>query len=357
MTLLVPTRNRPGFVTRLLHYYAGLGFRGHIAVGDSSDPEPAEQTRAAVAMLRDRLNLSYREYPGNNNAKVMQDLLQWVSTPYAALLPDDDFLVPRGLDRCAEFLERNPAYSAAHGLGVTFVLEPDGPHGRLRHVGRYWQRPVEGSSGAQRLLDHLGNYSVTLFSVHRTEDMRLMYREVTAVHDVAFATELLPCCLSVIRGRIGELDCLYLARQIHAEQYRHLDLFDWIASPQWHTSYAVFRDRLAEALAQQDGIGIEEAQETVKQAVWSYLARMLTAKWQARYAPPPGQPIARLRGVLRRIPAMRAAWHSLRALVAGSGAEVSLETLLRPSSRYHADFLPICRAAAVPPESSSWSAA
>jgi hypothetical protein len=97
--------------------------------------------------------------------------------------------------------------------------------------------------------------------------------------------ELLSCCLSIIRGKAKELDCLYLIRQAHDERLFVPDAYDWITSPDWLPSYQIFCDCLMEELAQQDGISVDEAPGEVKGAFWSYLARALTGKWEQRYAP------------------------------------------------------------------------
>lgn len=346
ITLLIPTMNRSDFLIRLLRYYRDIGFQGRICVGDSSEEIHTTRTRREIGALNGKLNIFYREYPGLDNNECAGDLLESVSTPYAVLLSDDDFLVPGSLERCAMFLESHPEYSAAHGLAGTFSLKSSGAYGAFQWVESYWQRPIEGENGMQRLLDHLGNYSVTLFSVHRTDQMRAMYRNVSPVSDQAFA-EMLLCSLSVIQGKVRELDCLYLVRQAHDRMYSRSglsDVYDWITNPDWLLSYQIFRDCLAGELARQDGISVEEAREVVKQAFWSCLAQSLTKKWHGRYTPN-----SRLREAARRVPGLRRIWRKVRSFIPGKENEMTLSALLRSSSPYHADFVPIYWAITTPP--------
>ena len=50
-------------------------------------------------------------------------MLENVQTPYATLLPDDDFQVPRALGECVRFLDAHSDYNSAHGKAITFSLQ------------------------------------------------------------------------------------------------------------------------------------------------------------------------------------------------------------------------------------------
>lgn len=344
ITLLVPTMNRSDFLIRMLRYYDDIGFEGCICIGDSSSPEHVERTKRVIETLRGRLNIIYQEYPDPNPAVCLKRLLDFVSTPYAAFVGDDDFLVPNALNQCAKFLGEHPDYVAAHGMGIAIGLNSKGLYGQIVRCGHYRQPVIEAESASQRLDDHLSHYSVTLFSVHRIESWRSMYRDVHLLKDKSFGAELLPCCKSVILGKSKELDCLYVVRQSHAQQYRLLGMYDWITSPEWHSSYLVFRDSLVEALTLEDNISIEKAQKVVKQAFWSYLAM-----WSSRQSGSWRVSRSRWRQVAGTIPGVRRIWQLLRSLRPKQHSELSLSALLRPSSPYHADFMPVYKALTTPP--------
>lgn len=351
ITLLVPTMNRSEFVIRLLHYYNEAGFKGCICVGDSSDAEHVERARRAIKALQGKLNIVYQEYPHFNNAECIERLLDFVPTPYAALVPDDDFLVPTALEQCVMFLERHPDYSAAHGVAAFVAVQSNEAHSRVVGGGRYRQPVIGAKSASHRLLEHLSNYSVTLFSVHRLESWREMYRDSSLLADRAFVQELLPCCISVILGKVKDLDCLYLIRQDHAGRYLSPVIYDWVTSPNWLPSYEIFRDRLSEELARQDGISGDQAREVVKEAFWSYLARSLNQKWEGRYGQAGADYRQRLRRAARGIPGLRRAWSGFRSFLPGDNNQMSLQALLRRSSPYHDDFMPIYRAITMRPTS------
>jgi glycosyltransferase domain-containing protein len=362
--------NRSEFLIRLLRYYRDLNFQGCICIGDSSDTSHVERTKEAIKALQGKLNIIYREYPTFNQRESMEQLLDIVPTPYAASIGDDDFLVPSSLEQCVRFLDSHLDYSAAHGVGGLITLDSNGAHGRIEGASYYRQPVIEAESASLRLANHLSNYSVTAFSVHRIETYRAMYRAASLPADKFFGGELLPLCLSVVHGKVKEVDCLYLVRQVYNPRYPLLegrernasessvplnvsattypDIFGWMTSLDWLPSYEVFRDYLAEELARQDGISVDAAQEVVKQAFWSYLANGLINKWKGRYAQNGSGPRSHARATARRIPALRWTWRNVRSFFPGEDNRMSLQALLRPSSPYHSDFMPVYRAVTTP---------
>jgi glycosyltransferase domain-containing protein len=350
ITLLVPTLNRPDFVLRLLRYYNNLNFQGCICIGDSSQSDNLEKTKRAIQMYKGKINIIFRECPGMNGAQCIQQLLNLVSTPYAALLPDDDLLIPAALYRCVSYLKGHPEYTSAHGRAILVGLNSKGVYGKVAWVDRYRLPVIEADSASQRLLDHLSDYSVTLFGVHRIDSWRVMYQNVSLLKDATFALEFLPCCLSVIQGKIKELDCLYLLRQIHKQRYLLPEKKDWVADPEWQKSYKLFCDILAREIMLRDNIGLEQAQKTVEQAFSAYLEQRL-----AGY-PPNRTGLFRLRQVAGIIPGAFEVWRSLQNVIFKQRVSAPLlKELLNPSSPYHQDFMPIYRALTRIPDNSDIS--
>lgn len=349
LTLFIPTKNRSEFLIRLLHYYRALEFRGTICIGDASDAWHAERIINTIRSMGGKLRVEYQGYPGLIYRACFKKLVESVSTPYAAFIMDDDFLVPQSLEQCVRFLENHSDYNAAHGIGSMFGLDCRGPYGRLKWVGHYPLRAIEAETACQRLFDYLTNPFVTVFSVQRTETWRAMCRDVILQADWSFADELLPCCLSVIHGKVKQLICFYLAFQDHDQRVPRRDLFDTVVRPAWSSSYQIFRDCLAEELVRKDGISVEGARAAVKQAYWLRLARGLTEKWEQRYASRTGDSGSWLRKSARRIPGLTRVWRATRSWTRRNEDEISLPALLRPSSRYHTEFMPIYQAVTHPP--------
>jgi glycosyltransferase domain-containing protein len=341
ITLLVPTMNRSDFLIRLLRYYNEIHFKGCICIGDSSNPEHIEKTKKEIETLKGKLNIVYQEYPDLKATECLNLLIDLVSSPYAVLLADDDFLVPSALNKCVMFLERNRDYAAARGLGIAIELGYYGAYGPVVKCNLNRKHPQEAESASQRLVDHMSNYTVILLAVHRIESLRAIFRDLHSLKDNPFG-ELLSCCISVILGKSKELDCLFLVSQDHAQRYLNPDMYDWITSPVWYPSYLVFRDSLVEFLTLQDTISIVEAQKVVKQAFWAYLVMFLSRQY-------PEGPQPRWRQVAATIPGARCMWQFLHSMRPKKHSVFSLPALLKQSSPYHADFMPVYKALTTPP--------
>ena len=325
-------------------YYQRAGFEGWIYIGDSSDGDDLTKTKEVVQQHKANLNLIHDEYPGLSNSHCIARMLNSVPTKYAALLPDDDFLVPNGLRDCIDFLEGHSDYTAAHGVAFVYSLTGGDVYGRMGPSGAYKLRSIEDNTGSERIKAHLADYSVTLFCVHSTETWREMYRKVPSVSDPAFADELLPTSTAVIRGKVKALDCLYLARQTHPGRYQHLDLYDWILNPRWHESYKVFRDWTVDQLAFSDQIDVDTARAVMKEATWNYLANQLRVRYFSSQGSGSNRQHSTIRNTLRKSPTPRAAWQITRSFLPGLDRRLSRQALMRRTSRYHADFMPIYEA-------------
>ena len=350
VTLLVPTKNRPDFLNRLLTYYKDVGFTGRICIADGSDPGYLEENRRVVAQIQGAIDIFHQELPGITVGSCLGRLLEWVDTPYVAFTADDDFLVPSGLQACAAFLDTHEDYSAAHGVGAMVSLQEAGASGRVAWAVPFRQPVIEEETASIRLRQHMNNYAVSLFSVHRVETWRQMFTDSELMPDPAFG-ELLPCCLSVISGKVIQLDHLYLVRQAHDQRFKTADLAQWSAHPRFQSWRQLFSRHVAEKMAEQDGTSEERAQELANQALMSYLANGLSQRQQGHNNDRSDDVRHHLRNVARATPGVQKAWRTIRSYLPGEGNRMSLQALLRSSSPYHADFIPVYRALTTAPDS------
>lgn len=367
VTIVIPTHNRAAFLGRLLQYYWSVRTASPILVADSSTCSQGAEVGAQVASYEKRLNIAHEHFPDGILAKV-RDALSLVRTSYAVLAADDDFFVPRSLEQGVQYLESHPDYSIVHGEAAKFAVEPGASErGRIVKVRRYRQRSIELSTGSERLADHLGNYTTTWYSLGRTHQLLENFTTLVA-SDLGKAEfgELLPSCLSLVQGKSKKLTGLYMLRQAHSGSgsSSNPDTLEWLADVSWPDQYERFRDCLAEALIDQDGVTLDEARSGAKSAFWTYLAQRLASQRQIL-----GSRAASVRlprRVLRRVPGLRRGWRATRrALVlrrAGhaSGAkasELSLSSLLSGTSPYSDDFLPMYRATLLSSEAARSKAA
>ena len=334
----------------MLRAYEIQNLKAHIVIADASHEQESAAVKVAVERAARQLDVDYRPYPQDLpfHQRVL-DAVGSVPTDFAVLGADDDIFTSAGLHSAAEFLQADPGYSAAHGLALVFEVEPGPAYGKPQRTAHYTQRGIELSTGALRLTDHLSKYTTTWYSMQRTQQLCANFRKA-GPFDPDYFMELLPSCLSVIQGKTKKMDRLYMLRQVHRltdreKQQRHdrgLSVFDWITEPNFALLYRRFENSLSEELSLRDGISRDSAIDVVKNAFWRHLARQLSNKWQQRYGPGSvSSPKSRLSGLVPGLPQI---WQQGRSLLKGEQNQMLLPALLRASSPYHQDFMPIYRA-------------
>ena len=341
VSIVIPTMNRPRLLLRLVQYLDALSFQGKILIGDSSDETTFMESARALEAFRGRLDISHAGLKGHSVAAAVKALNERVSTKYVCLVADDDFLVPTTIAKCIEFLEVHPDYVAAHGGGV--LIASTGDADVIHWVEGYRQTIAIEDTARSRLNRHLEQYSVSLFSVHRVGAWCRMFKDIPSPAelpqccDKSFVDELLPCCLSVVYGKVGQVDGLYLIRQAHGGRYLLPTWFSWLSSATWQPSYVYFRDHLAQAMSLQDNISVSDAEYAVDLSFSAYIRHCVAADEGKTPA---------IRGVARRFVAFRTIWRllmKLRDRIQPDG-RLTLGSLLNPSSSYFRDFVPVFQA-------------
>ena len=348
LTLCIPTKNRSEFLSRLLHYYANTNYQHWIFIGDASNATHYKATQQTIKSLEDRLKVRHFEQTGMDVAQSFDSFAHLISTPFSAACADDDFILTQGIEKCIRFMEDNPDYSAAHGKGIAFSLNQSGPYGKIRQVHFYPQTIQNAKTGKERLFNVFNiSASPVVLSVHRTKDWRDMWGAFTGSRQGFIFEELVPSGISVIRGKVKELDNLYLVRQGHDAQYPQENIFDWVTNPDWQSTYSIMRDKFIIELMQQDGIIEAEAREAVKNAFWPFLARIIRDRLPRDLKiAESGSRVRAFYWTTRRrlgqnIPALKTIYIKMISLIQihlHREKDFNLNALLNPSSKYHENF-------------------
>ncbi|MDD5302484.1 MAG: TIGR00180 family glycosyltransferase [Elusimicrobia bacterium] len=256
LTLVVPLRGRTRYTRRWLAYADSERLPFRILLADGSAEEDAQAHRdMARPEAWPRLRLEYRRYPEDAGlpqfwAK-LADALGRVSTPFAALVDNDDFSIASGLERCVAFLRKNPGHSACGGLVAGMSLGAGGP--------RFEPRPSPGNlddgSAAERLRRHFQAYQVTWYDPARQGHLAGVFAELAkrGLRDF-FLAELLASQLLAARGPIRKLPDLMLVRQYDVPgaasgSMRQGGPLDRMLAPTWSEDFGRFTDALVEALS------------------------------------------------------------------------------------------------------------
>lgn len=338
LTIVVPTLGRPELLVRLIRYYDSLGFKGKIVIGDGSTLADYERANQALRPYADRVHIQHLHLPGSSVSDAVHMANAHIDTKYACLVGDDDFIVPKTAEACIRFLEAHADYVAAHGLGV-LIGGPDGKSNVVEHAHFYPQTIREEASAIERLSAHLNNYSVSLFSVHKIDTWRRMFSaatdasEGTRCEDKTFSAELLPCCLSVSLGKIGQVEGLYLVRQVHSKRYILPSWFCWLSGERWQPSFIHFRSQIGKAITDLDSLPVSDAFLVVDSAFSGYLKRYISRREQANK-------VGGLKSAIAKLPFARNIFRRIRALspAANSAGSISFAGLKRASSPFCHDF-------------------
>jgi len=359
ISILIPTMNRSDFLIRALYYYSKVGFKGFICIGDSSNQQHSEKIKYAIKNLKEKINIIYRYFPKSayiHGGMVMKELIELAPTPYAVFAGDDDFLIPNGLERCVNFLENHPEYTAAHGIRVAVRLKSSGAFGNLESANFVPQPMLEHETATERWAGYMRNAISTQYSVHRTETWRRMYRDVASVPIQYLGPELLPCSMSSILGKIKGLDCLSVVFQKNENR-----IFDWnkqsmynlISHPDWSASIQTMRNCIVDVLSEKDCISIKEAKQIFDREFWHHVMLILQKQYWEKYREFNSREIFIM--ALKRFPYLfslaKHLWKKRSKPKIHYKYEnlISLKWLLNPASSFYTDFKIVYEEITTPP--------
>ena len=356
LTVVIPTKNRPDFLSRLLHYYADTRSPYSILIGDSSDPEILEETQSVIQDFRGTLQVNHRSYPTYEGypsdlglTETLSDLLEHVATKYVVLVADDDVVIPDAIAEAVRFLELHSDYSAVHGKAALCGLSGR-VQGDVKWIQPYPMPQITGLTALERLRSHFRTGRPTEFSVKVTQQMRRHWQMRRALGMNNRFGELLVSCLGVIQGKVHHMDRLYMVRQGHpGMRSRNPAIEELITNPAWSEQYVRFRDTLTEELMRWDGIPPDQAKDEIQRGFFYYMVKIMLKKGPA-YLQGMEDPSSLAsqsplwRRLAQRSPVARRQWQRVRSmLLPGEVHRMTLPALLRAGSPTREDFVPVYR--------------
>ncbi len=277
LTIVLPTINKARFVKRLVIWLADKNFQGTLLVGDSStNPNEAADTYTALAAAERNFRTAYHAFPGLDGTQTTQLLSHKISTPYCTYLGDDDYLCPDAANECIHYLELHEGYVGAHGHAFSIEVSSNSADKKAITALEYYPlTTLRDESSERRYLEHMQQYTVTLFCVVRSEVFKRAFKDVHFILDRAFSGELLPCAKMVIDGRFAQLDNFFLVRQSHEQRNFLPDNFDWIVGADWRASWLKYNELLIDHLVRQAGMQHESASWIVKTGMAAYIKQQM----------------------------------------------------------------------------------
>jgi glycosyltransferase domain-containing protein len=340
IAILTPTMNRSEFVLRALQYYASIDFRGQLVFGDSSRTEERARLHEYIDQFKDRLRITCHHcehLPFPNDAWTLKELVDRTDSPYMAFSGDDDLLVPNTLQRCADFLDTHPDFSAAHGIFVTFRLPAPGAFGQIVETSYHPNHILLSDSAGVRWKGYIRHALSTQYYVHRKETWQRMYEHLPRVLSRYLGPEILPCSISAMEGKIAEIDALSVLFQINPERpfgWTTHSIYSLSSEPNWGPAMIGLKEVITDELVRRDGMSASDAALFFDKEMWRHLLIMSQAHYDMRGY----EPINIFTNMKRRYQGIVRLWQRIRQLRGGSFRDCSLNSLTKDSHPYHADF-------------------
>lgn len=271
VSIVIPTHQRPRYLSRVLHYYSGTDLP--VLVADST-PAPS----SAAKGLR---NVVYHHLPGVPFLEKVRSIMPLVDTPCMAFCADDDFIVPRAALQCAEFLAANPDHSSAQGHYV-MAMPTESDLELCTGYPANFQVRVDSDLASERLMQVFSPYVQNFYAVHRTDTWRAFYALDTEKIPHYCVLELLGAMLAAIKGKHRVLPLFYSVRDRFLDEDRKNPLrrenIDTVSrSPEHAEEYETFLSSLAGHLSLGQGLSEPQARAAVQASVQAFISGTLRA--------------------------------------------------------------------------------
>ena len=270
ISLLVPTKDRPLYVKRLLKYYSDLNFKGYIYILDGSNKKLSKNIINFIKQLNNKKIIYFHDvgFPGMITKKYVSK----VQTDYVAQLGDDDYLVPEGIKKCIKFLDANPDFSAAHGEGI-IIISPEDPN-KIDYVDLYAQTVRLENSPKERVFQHLSDNTQPNFSVFRKKIFEKILSPIPNFKDSklcpyrGISDYLIQTTMSVVCTKIKEISGLYIVRQITSVEFEYPH---HRKGEDFDKSINYFIQKISSAICKIESSKYSEVEEYVKKGLNNYL--------------------------------------------------------------------------------------
>jgi glycosyltransferase domain-containing protein len=208
LSIVLPTQNRPFYLSRALKFYSEESLPYEIHIVDSSE---ADKKKDVLKIVKGSpLNTIFHDYEYGVSANIkFENTLQAIESEYILMIADDDFVMPMAIFECVEFLSNNKDYSVAHGRSYRFSI---GNNKRIK-VKNYKQDKLDMDCPERRLIAHLNDWSTSAYSVQKTKNLRDIVGTYKKFNDDIRSMELYWYAANVIRGKVAKLDIPYMFRQ------------------------------------------------------------------------------------------------------------------------------------------------
>ena len=206
--IIMYSYNRHHYLNRIMSYYQKQNYDQYLIIADGSDTK----WPGSVSFKGKYLHL-----PGLSFRERIIAGLEQSQSDLAVLCADDDFLVPVGLEICAEFLRNNPEYSCAQGNYGRFVIN----EGKISYTQKH--------AGAQSIIDNdslerirkafIPKYIPHVYAVHHRKNLeKILNFQNMSDFEYLFNFEMLLTFSSLMAGKAKRLPIIYNFREMENQK-------------------------------------------------------------------------------------------------------------------------------------------
>jgi len=279
---MVPTKNRPNFISRQLKYYSASSFKGHIFIGDSSNQKLFNETKSNILKYGSNLNIHHFYLPDTTAAKAVAFLSSKVETDYSVNVPDDDIVLTSIIPKCISFLDKNLDYVGVHGKGFMMTLSTDSLHfGIINSFFPFsFIESVEDDS-LTRVKDYFDNIKNVDIVIFRSDVNMAGYGQHNHLSDYYSSFifgEHAHAVVVLARGKVGIVEGAYAIRQSHSQQTMNsLDFDKWFFDPDWFDSFNFLKGLIDKEITENQSIKGSSLSQISSNLLSKYLKEMLFA--------------------------------------------------------------------------------
>lgn len=334
--------NRPDFMLRKFRFYELMKNFHPLYVLDSSNEENSQKIKEHIKQFR-TLNITYLWVPAGKD--YVYQLLSLIKERYCFHMGDDDFIIPKTISECADFLESHPDYGTCSGQQVNIRLRKedyDKPYGIVERV----TRPINKSYEEGDILTRFKNFWSTTtpficFAVRRVETERAIRNITKHFGLLEDMYEFILLTVLVSAGKYKVLDKLgYVMQVSDLRTFDHRLTEDLFMFPKAGEQWKIYLEGFS-AILKEKGISQEVSMLTAKRVFILFLATQLKIgnEWSLN-APKltiSGRPVKKgfMHNLFRKLKHFISSKSFLKDIYYKFN---SPEYVDRPESKYHEDF-------------------
>lgn len=272
LTIVIPTYGRPAYILRNMQYWSGKACR--IIVMDGSPKGLSSEVLTGLAQ-----NVSYFHRATSLNERLLE-ACTLISTPYSAMLCDDDFFSAQGLELAIAELEADVELVCCGGNCASFCWKPNEQKVSTRtHYPEQSHFLLNANDPAQRTIQHFRHYTpAAVYAVHRTYGFKLAMKAASHINKCIYSAELAFEFVAAFLGKMKTINTCYWLRSLENEPVnvagspRAFRFHHWLQDPAFKLEVESWYSHVSSVLEPTPGIAQTNIAQMLQSASQSFLA-------------------------------------------------------------------------------------